>query len=174
MNINVQKLLAKLQQDVENVLTPNQYGNNLFFGGPGMVREYAKFAMYQELNKLHIHGVVDNYKCDVGEDENGRIQCDILLQPVRYLQNLKLSFVINRQLRGLFYVKPIGTSGTGKRWCLCTEKDVYRPDYEPMAASIGDDPHEWELFTEKQLLDKGVDLDEIMTYFENFILQRKG
>jgi hypothetical protein len=168
MNINVQKLLAKLQQDVENVLTPNQYGNNLFFGGPGMVRESAKFAMYQELNNLHMHGAVDNYKCDVGEDENGCIQCDIILQPVRSAQNLKLHFVINKQLRGLFYVKPIR-----KRWCLCTEKDVYQPDYEPMVASIGDDPHEWELFTEGQLLDKGIDLDEIMTYFENFVLQRK-
>lgn len=160
--INTRRLMLKLQNDITQVLS----SSNPFFAGSQTVKELVKLTMNQQLLNLKAQGVVDSYVTDVKADKDGKILCEVKFQAPMATSRIDITFKVDKMLNGFFYVKMIN----GK-WCLCMEEDIYKPDYSPMIAEIGEN-QEWELHTQDAVLSRNVKLDEIMVWAENYELSR--
>jgi len=163
--INTHRLVSTMQHRVSALMSNSEY---LFLKGTRFVKRAVTEAISKELLDIQMMGAIDQWQCDIEADSQGRLVCNILFQPTRSVQYINATIAISRQLKGHFYAKPHRDG-----WQICADKDIYCSTYVPMIVSIGETLKDWKLFTEEEIVAKGVHLDEIMTWTENIELPSK-
>jgi hypothetical protein len=159
--INTRRIVDKLQTDIKNVLS----SANPFISGSNLVKDQIKQIIGHQLTHLQQQNVINQWVTDVKADNEGRIMCSIKFQVPLSVNSIQTTFTVDKMLQGHFYAIL-----KDDKWVICAEEDLYNPDYSPMVVVIGEDVHDWELCTQEEILKRGVRLDEIMVWTENFVL----
>lgn len=161
--INVRRMISIMQRSIENVLEDP----GPFLGGRKVVRESVKATAYSILINMHANSLISCYNVDVENGDDNKINCTIKFKPAKSIHYAIINVAVNKTLDGYFYIKQ-----AGGKWIICTERDIYDPNYVPMVAKIKESIDDWEIFTQEAVM-RDAALDDIMVWVENLELQEK-
>lgn len=122
-------------------------------------------AAHSVLSQIQSTNQINNFKVDAEEAEDGKIHCVVRLKPVKTAQFVTMTVALEMMANGFFYAKLIE-----RIWHVCTEKDIYDPDYDPVFVEFGKTEQDWTIHAKEAALRKGVLLDDIRTWDHNYIL----
>jgi hypothetical protein len=160
--INIRRLTASLTNQINSYVEDDNA-----IGKRASIDRFKAYLM-GILHPMQLNNAIVNYDTTVDGTDDGKLNCAIMLQPTRTAEMIYINLVLDSYLNSIFYIKMIDGI-----WNICTLRDIYEPNYEPIAAIIGDTEYNWEVCTIESLLDRGVPLDEIKVYRENIGLRPK-
>jgi hypothetical protein len=159
-NANTRMILRALKLRLADVADRVAYFNKA--GRLGAVESAACSVLSQMQSTCQIN----NFKVDAEEAEDGKIRCLVRLKPTRAAQFVTMTVSLEAMANGFFYAKL-----TDKTWHVCTEKDIYDPNYDPVVVEFGETERDWTVHTKETVLRNGVIFDDIRTWGYNHVLR---
>jgi len=154
------KVLRSLQLQLERVANERLFHNASVDKNSRL--QAAKLAASSILTKLQRGAHINNFNVQAREGEDGKIQCNVQVQPTQVAQFVTVVVSLEMMANGFFYVKRIDGE-----WHLCTERDIYDPSYEPVVVQFGEVEEEWTIHTKEAVIKQGVPLDDIRVWASN-------